>query len=87
MFSKKRKAPKPTPAEAAETLRRAIYDAVDAAERAHVGLPAMISILRNASENLKYREAVSAPSSYSFSVSPPPSAGPVEKLLDLLKAK
>ena len=84
MFKRKTKE-KPTPIEAAEIFRRAIVDAADAAEQAHVGLPAMISILRNATENLKYREAVSAPSSYSFSVSPPPSVGPVEKLLLLLR--
>ena len=40
----------PTPVEAAEIFRRAIVDATDAAERAHVGLPAMITVLANATD-------------------------------------
>ena len=96
MFKKKAKT-NPTPVEAAEIFRRAIVDATDAAERAHVGLPAMITVLANATENLKYRVAVNAPSSFEYDmprelrrqhtqpVATVPAPGVGEKLLDILR--
>ena len=95
MFKKKAKT-NPTPVEAAEIFRRAIVDATDAAERSHVGLPAMISVLANATENLKYRVAVNAPSAFEYDMprelrrqhgtQPVTVAAPTpEKLLDILR--
>jgi hypothetical protein len=57
LFRKKQKAAPLSPAEAADKLRRDINDAIDHAERTHVGLPAIMTVLSQLTETLKYRDA------------------------------
>jgi hypothetical protein len=64
MLFRSKKAKRPTPYESLETFRRAVNDALDAAEKGRVGLGELVTALTQTSETLKYRMCVSAASSY-----------------------
>jgi hypothetical protein len=60
---KKKKAKSLTPAEAAEAFRRQLNDAIDEAQRHHVGQPTLLKILENKIAAMRYASTVNARSS------------------------
>jgi hypothetical protein len=101
MFSRKRKSSKAaplTPSAAIEAARFKINEALDAAEGV-AGRPALIALLQQTLENLKYISAVTAASAFEYAVprelrrqhvirvEAPPSRSTVEQVRDLIRGK
>ena len=75
---------KTSPSEAIEAARRQINAAIDEAEKI-AGPAALTELLQNLLAARRYVAAVNQPGAHVFKVSAPPSAGPVEKLLQVLR--
>jgi hypothetical protein len=70
-----------------DEFKRKLNDLLDQAEQAHLGKPAIITILSNAIDAMRYSTIVNAPSSYHFSVSAPPSPSTVEQIANLIRGR
>jgi hypothetical protein len=71
----------------ADDFKRQLNDAIDEAGRAHIGQPAIIQIMANAIDAMRYSSIVGSPSSYHYSstISAPPSPSAREKLADFIR--
>jgi hypothetical protein len=71
----------------ADEFKRRLNDLTDEAERAHIGRPAVLSIMQNVIDNMKYIGLMNATSSYHTSsvIAPPPSPSTKERLLEILR--
>ena len=70
-----------------DAFKRQLNDLLDQAEHAHLGKPAIIQIMANAIDAMRYSSIVGAASSYHHSVSAPPSLSSVEKIANLIRGR
>jgi hypothetical protein len=73
----------------ADAFKFRLNELIDEAGRAHIGQPAILSILQNVIDNAKYVSLMGARSSYhtSTTISAPPSPSTVEKIAALIRGK
>lgn len=85
MFRKaKSQAKRLTASEVIENARRLINNAIDEAEKA-AGPGPLTKLLSDMLEARKYCAVVNQPGAHVFKVSAPPSSGPVERLMEILR--
>jgi hypothetical protein len=73
----------------ADDFKRRLNDLIDEAEHAHLGTPAILSIMQNVIDNMKYVSLMGARSSYhtTSTISAPPSPSSMATLRDLILGK
>jgi hypothetical protein len=64
MFKRKNKSERMT----ADSFKFRLNALIEEAERAHIGKPAVLSVLQNAIENMRYVAAVTAPSQFEYAM-------------------
>jgi hypothetical protein len=81
MFRKKTKAFTP------DNFKHELNDLIDRAEAAHIGRPAILSVLENVMNAIKYTQLMNAKSSYHTTsvISAPPSTSSVDKIRDFIR--
>lgn len=71
----------------ADDLKSRLNSLIEEAERAHIGQPAIMSVLQNTLDNMKYVSLMGARSSYhtTSTISAPPSQSTVEQIANFIR--